>query len=474
VTVTVAALPDDILLEIFDFYLERSYPEDAWQTLVHVCKRWRCIVFASPHRLQLQLLCTNKRPVQNTLDIWPALPIVIRGLPGMSKPQDTRNILAAFKRHSRVCKIYIDGIPNTLWKRIRAVEMRDPFSALTSLQLSSKNSNAPALSDSFLGGSAPRLQTLALTGVPFPTLANLLLSTHDLVELDLRDIPHSGYISPEAMVTGFSALTRLQTLCLKFRSPRSQADRQNPLPPYLTRIVLPALATFHFKGDSEYLEDIMARIDTPFLDGFYITFFNQLIFDTPRLRDFIARTKMLKAPRQADIWFFDGEVKVSLFRQDGTGMDGHHALSSEVLCIPLDWQLSSLVQVCNSAGSPLSVLERLEIKNNRGKWQSDIENAQWLDVLRPFTSVKDLVLYWKPIQFVAPALEELSRERVTDLIEVLPALENLFLQGPEPSGLVKKAIGKFIAARQLSGFPVTVHHRDLWYQDYVCWEIGDS
>jgi len=38
--VTVGALPDDVLLEIFDFYLERSYPEDAWQMLVHVCKRW--------------------------------------------------------------------------------------------------------------------------------------------------------------------------------------------------------------------------------------------------------------------------------------------------------------------------------------------------------------------------------------------------------------------------------------------------
>jgi hypothetical protein len=118
-------------------------------------------------------------------------------------------------------------------------------------------------------------------------------------------------------------------------------------------------------------------------------------------------------------------------------------------------------------------LGRLEIKNNRGKWQNDIENAQWLDVLRPFTSVKDLVLYWKPIQFVAPALEELAGESVTELMEVLPALENLFLQGPQPSELVKKAIGKFIAARQLSGFPVAVHRRDLWYQNYVRWEIGD-
>jgi hypothetical protein len=78
------------------------------------------------------------------------------------------------------------------------------------------------------------------------------------------------------------------------------------------------------------------------------------------------------------------------------------------------------------------------------------------------------------LQFVAPALGELSWERVTELIEVLPALENKLLQGPELSELVKKAIGEFIAARKLSGFPVTVHQRDLWYQDYVRWETGDS
>jgi hypothetical protein len=69
--VTFGALPDDVLLEIFEFYLALVkdwlglIPEDAWHTLVHVCKRWRSIVFASPHRLELQLFCTNNRPVHN-------------------------------------------------------------------------------------------------------------------------------------------------------------------------------------------------------------------------------------------------------------------------------------------------------------------------------------------------------------------------------------------------------------------------
>jgi hypothetical protein len=86
-----------------------------------------------------------------------------------------------------------------------------------------------------------------------------------------------------------------------------------------------------------------------------------------------------------------------------------------------------------------------------------VEDTQWLELLRPFTSVTDLGLRNDLVALITPSLQELSGERVT---EVLPALQNLFLPGPKPSGRVMEAIGKFIASRQLSGCPVTVHHRD--------------
>jgi len=86
-----------------------------------------------------------------------------------------------------------------------------------------------------------------------------------------------------------------------------------------------------------------------------------------------------------------------------------------------------------------------------------MEDAQWPDLLHLFASVKNLDLSKDSVPFLAPALQELSGERVT---EVLPTLENHFLERPQPSGPVKEAIGKFIAARQLAGCPVTVRHRD--------------
>jgi F-box-like len=452
--VTFSALPDDVLLEIFDYYCpaQNYLILDAWHTLVHVCKRWRSIVFASPHRLQLRLLCTSKTPVQNALDIWPELLIVISDRPQMSKPNDTNNIIAALKQHNRVVEISIDDIPNLLLTRMGAMEMENPFSALTSLHLLSTQMNAPALPDSFLGGSTPRLEKLSLEGVPFPALPNLLLSTHDLVELRLWNIPLSGYISPGAVVTGLSALTRLQSLRLEFRSPRSRADRETRLVPRLMRLVLPALTSIDFKGESEYLEDIVGQINTPLLILFNIRFFNQLEFDTPLLRDFISRTETFKALHQARVAFHHSEVDVELYLRSGDSF--HKRLSLAISCRPSDWQLSSLAHVCGSVLSPLPTLESLKIYNIQS-WEDDVEDAQWLELLHPFTSIKDLHLH--EISILHTAMGQLAWERVT---EALPALQNIFFDVPEFRDPVKKAIGKFVAARQLSGRHVAVHRRD--------------
>jgi len=189
----------------------------------------------------------------------------------------------------------------------------------------------------------------------------------------------------------------------------------------------------------------MSRIDAPLLDNMNITFFNQLLFDTPQLRHFISRMRIFRAPDCARIFFDDGHVTVKPF---GT-------LSLCILCKPSDWQLSSLSQLYNSALSPLA-LEHLEIHNSRNYWEDDTENVQWLEFLRLFPSLKDLVLSVKSFRLVAPALDELDGEIVT---EVLPALQNIVLQGHRPSEADNKAIGKFIAARQHLGSPVTVRDR---------------
>jgi hypothetical protein len=449
-------LPEDALLEIFDWNLDDSdfYNMEGWQTLVHVCRKWRNVVFGSPHRLNLQLFCTGKKPVRKILDIWPPLPIVISGYYRKITGED--NIIAALGHNDRVRRIHLQEVSSSLWEGFLAAT-QEPFPTLTDMELHTSATEPATVSDSFLGGSAPNLRYLQLSRVPFPGLTKLLLpsATH-LVTLHLLRIPHSGYVSPEAMVTALSALTSLKKYCLQFESPRSCPDRGRRRPPPPTRSVLPALTEFIFVGVSEYLEDFVARIDAPLLDRLEIMFFRQLIFHTPRLAQFIGRTPNLMAHDEAHAIFSNFKAEFTLPRSI-------RGLNLEIHCSESDWQLSMLAQICSSSLPLVSSLEHLYIHENevnqslQPRWQDDIENVQWLELLHPFTTVKALYLSRDIAARIAPALGELVGPRAT---EVLPALQSLFLEELHPSRPVQEAVDKFVATRQLSNHPIVVSH---WY-----------
>ena len=80
-----------------------------------------------------------------------------------------------------------------------------------------------------------------------------------------------------------------------------------------------------------------------------------------------------------------------------------------------------------------------------------------MEILRPFFTVKSLVLHELVAFSVASSLQELVGEQVA---EILPALQKIFLEGSQSSGPVPEGIAKFITARELSGHPVFVHRRE--------------
>ena len=311
--VTINILPDDVLLHIF-FFDRSRYLKDAdqrpvsylswrwhswrWYRLVHVCRRWRSVVFASPKFLDLRLVCGPRTRVQRT-GIWPPLPIILTDTINSPIPRDY-DFDAAIVHHTRVCEINLHLTRSQLLRLASA--MQGQCLALMHLRLDfahfySYPYPAPALPDGFLGGSAPRLQTLELDSIPFPALPKLLLSATDLVRLTLLNIPHAGYFSPEVIVTSLAVLANLRSLTIEFKFRRSSPEERRPLTPTLARTVLPALTRFQFLGVTEYLEDFVARIDAPFLDSISITFFHRLIFDardTPQLAQFMRRTARLE------------------------------------------------------------------------------------------------------------------------------------------------------------------------------------
>ena len=434
-------LPDDVLLSIFYFCASEheGWPKPIWERLVHVCRRWRSLVFGSPRSLNLQLICTPRTLARNTPDLWPPLPLYILSF---WPHRNVDNIIALLEHRDRVCRIDIRDISNLDLEKVLAV-MQEPFPELTRLTLRPNEITTAILPDSFLDGSALRLRELHLVGFPFP---NILLSSPHLTDLRLFDIPHSGYFLPEAMATALSTLTSLEDLRLGFRSPLSLPDRTSRRLPPPTRIVLPVLTTFWFRGVSEYLDDFVVRIDVPLLKTLAITFFNQILFDTPQLVQFIGRTPALKAPEKARVIFRGGAARVEL----SSRASGYGNLSVMILCEKSDWQVSSLEQVCTSCLPPLYTLEDLYIHESRywySKWQDNIENSLWLELFQPFTAVKNLYLSKEFEPRIMPSLQEVVGERMA---EVLPTLQNIFLEGLKRSKPVQKASQEFVARRQAS------------------------
>jgi len=467
--VTIDKLPDDALLEIFKCYVDVwDVLKTKWHTLVHVCRRWRYVVLESPRYLDLRLVYTGRKPVTKMPDVWPTLPIAIRLLPmarpplgwrgprGLLKASRDDNMMALLDsiHQNRISQIDFIISPS-LWVNFTAV-MQKKFPELTDLYLLMKDDPVSILPDTFLGGSAPRLRRLSLENIPFPAAQKLLLSANDLVYLSLRNIPDSGYISPEDMATSVSAMTRLKTLILQFHSPRLHAsDPESRSPPPFPRFVLPALTWFEFQGVSMYLERLLARIDSPLLLDLGILFFNEVSSDVPQLHRFICHAEKLSTLARATASFSYLSIRLSLSPQLGTVDRTMIALEfiRDVARLPL----SSLARVCNSSLPYLSTLERLDIMGVHWSIHQDenVERTQWQEFLSLFTSLKDLHLSKDMALHVIRLLNELGREREK---VVLPALQGLFVEKLQPSGPIQEAIEGFVATRERSNHPVTVHN----------------
>ena len=454
-------LPDVALLRVFDFYLHQARVE-AWCKLVHVCRNWRAVIFGSPRRLGLRLYCGDSTQVREKLVVWPPLPIVVTAGYGVD------NIIAALEHNDRIYELSLFNISSSHLDKVLE-KMQRPFPILTRLKLQPNKGPSLVVPASLLGGSASCLQSLCSKRISFLGLPHLLLTATRLVNLDLRMIPYSGYFfSPEALVACLAELTALKTLQIDFESPRSRPDRTNWRLPPPTRSLLPVLTYFRFRGVGEYMEDLVARIDAPRLDNLAITFSPQLRFDTRQLTQFITRTPKFKTHNTARLVFSDDVVWVKLPQTDGV-------LELGLLCGRPDWRILSLAQVCSSS-IPQDLIHRVEHLyileddyEDSPLWQDDVERSRWLELLHPFTAVKDVHISQEFVLCISLAFQELVRVTAT---EVLPALETLFLDEDEPLplGPVKEAIAQFVSARQLAGLPIAVSR----WEERLSFEEGES
>ena len=453
---TIDTLSDDALLCIFDSYRRDSESGGMWPwgDLVHVCQRWRRIIFAFPGCLDLRLGCKSKTDVQAAIDIWPALPLSISATLNVENT-DEDDIIGALEHRGRIAGIHLRKFNHSQLKKCVAL-IEKPFPALKTLYLKAdrKTRFVHTGSVALLGGSAPLLQWIHLYGIQFPSLPKLLSSTSDLVRLDLEDIPMTGegHISPDAMATCLSVLTKLRSLTIVFLEQRPSHYPTDQHPPPSTHTVLPALVDLGLEGPHGYLEDLVGRLDAPLLKSGFLQSYDEPIFDTPRVPQFIHSTKMFKLL---------GEVKVSFYKGSITtcfcSLISPAVFFLSLPCSGLPSQVTIMERICAQWPPLVSHVGFLKLDDlfiQVEKWWEAV--TPWLGFLRLFTAVQTLRLRGTaPVSHVARMLGELEGERAT---EILPALRIIEVDCSEQrASRILCLLGSFLVAREDLGRPVVVN-----------------
>lgn len=465
----IAVLPNEVLLEMFDCHRLLALRTSGlscvpweWHRLAHVCSRWRTIIFQSQHRLNLQLVYTYKQPVRKTLEFWPTFPVAIR-YPRLTRrvrpltSKDEDNVIAALEHADRICELNVPMTDSLLAKS--AALLQASFPTLQTLRLGPQETSRPLiLPVGFLGGDAPRMRDIHLTSTAFSALPLLIQSARELVSLQLDEVPNSGHFSPEALAVGLSATTQLKQLKLYFQPQSHRPDQtRTPLPPK-SRSMLPALTEIHFRGNSDYFEDLVSRIDAPAVEQVDINFLDLNTFDTPQLAQFIDRTRTLRSPHHTSFRLSEDDITITHnFRLAPPSSSSSGTIRLQISCDDVDRQMSILVHVGRQFSRLLSSVETLDANGSQMLFSlrdpRETDSAKWLELLRHFRGVRKLEIAGALVPNIASALEQVTGNVARG---ILPLLRDFHLDVPHVS--MSPSIEPFIAARRPSAHPVTVHY----------------
>ena len=505
--VSIDTLPDDVLLEVFDYYRKLSADRWAclqgWYKLAHTCRRWRQLVFASSLRLNLQLRCTFGTPVPDMIDHSPPFPLILDYGPRLLKTwthADEDGLLFALQHLARTREIMLSAPQSTLADIINV--MLDTAPMLRRLILHTESTEF-VLPKSFLDGDAPQLRHLELHGVSLATLHPLLPSATFLVSLILERVPSSAYFSPESLIARISTMPHLQTLSIGFLSaaPRPGLSNQRLLPPGQTpqaRIELPALKQLVYRGVSAYLESLLARIRTPVIQDIDITLFNQLALRIPHICTFISDLEPFQ-PTTARIDFAQTSAHILLFvpsmaLQSSESQSQSPDISLSISCARLDFQVSAVAQICRSLSGTGAVsgpglahanlilpVEELMLGFHQNEmseeWRGDedvVEPSLWRTLLTPFRQTRTLRVHvalaadldhaLRPPQPQQDGLAPVGGALGLEQELLLPELRTIvLLHGDDERVLAdaSKAVRSFVNERNRAGYLVNLESQDL-------------
>ena len=389
--------------------------------------------------------------------------------------KDEKGVLLALQRHDRVRYIDIyalsdsagnlfavmNGLFPVLEHLVLCVEYPDFDEDEDEDESEGNKIDCPRLPPTF---QAPHLQYLDLNrvgnlgeeGLP------LLASLSGLVSLTLIGIPVSFYLPLQYLASRLSLMPQLENLGLEFNYYVPSDDIGRELA-NVERISLPNLSDIFFKGDSSYLEGIAARITAPLLTSFSATFLTEPSSALPHLSGLLTSALELRLP-VASIKFSgtrvdDPNVAICMASSEQTLDHWPHFAPFHIVfyCEALNVQVASAERLCSALTPMLSAVAKLHLDLDGGRWHfeddDDIEDATWLDLLRPFRKVEKLQVDGGLMDDLSFALCSNDNGPTTD---ILPALSKLTRPDYTRFG---ETFDKFIATRREAGQHITKRRR---------------
>ncbi|KAN0135900.1 hypothetical protein V8E53_006352 [Lactarius tabidus] len=243
-------------------------------------------------------------------------------------------------------------------------------------------------------------------------------------------------------------MSHLRTLSLHFHSSAPWPVSAGLPPDPSEHVILLALTSLKYRGTSEYLDSLAARIDAPRLGNIDITFFSQPPpMEPPQLGRFINRIAMQKSHRRADILFSKHAISISF-----THPESPTCLELQVSCESFSQQLSSMARICNGLYSFLLGIEHLRVRATRPTTEHDHNVLEWQRILRHFKGTKWAYVTCGHSTSIILALQHSEMRHET----LLPALHKVRIQEPDSS--LQKVVLSFIHSRLRSGHIIAVEY----------------
>jgi hypothetical protein len=463
---------DDLLVEIFDFcrldnISPNTYPRNWWYTLAHVCQQWRRVLFATPTRLGITLVCKSRTPVADLLaNSPPSLPLVVYwGNPGTFDTEDSvKSAVVALGDRDRVRRITLRVSEKSLCMAFSS--MRGCFPTLETLQLCCSSEfgldKNTALSSPF---EAPNLRHLQLSDLKLlpPSLIGTVVTRPSVVSFSIGDIS----MGPDTLMTYLALMPQLKVLKVgvSFSIPSEQTERKERElcgggQPKLAQLALTDLEEFEYQGTSIYLEAVAARIGLPFLKKLSITITNKVDESAD-----LDRTKFKYLPRLISgaanlafqfcrVRYKDGFSVVMDHDELWTGR-GAFELRFNDRGYYFDAKIGLVAKICRAIAPTPSAVQSLLVEDaHRNEWHHEPDGGEWRELLRVFDNVKTLRVAGRFVEELEKFLEPKPKEADADALLLLPRLQEIVRYGETEKK--KELFAAFVQARQGAGSPVRV------------------